>query len=105
MRRNQERRGLHTNQLLCPNIQDELEKTKLALRKCDVQYARELRFEIDCQRHTFKVDLASKTYGCRKWDLTGVPCLHAGICLYALVICSGCVHWFLVCVVSDIYWC
>ena len=72
------------DQLLCPNIQDELEKTKLASRKCDVQYAGKLRFEIDCQRHTFEVDLASKTCGCCKWVLTGVLCLHAGIYLYAL---------------------
>ena len=69
---------MSTDQLLCLNIQDESEKTKLASRKCDVQYAGELGFEIDCQQQTFEVDLASKTCGCRKWDLIGVPCLHAG---------------------------
>ena len=84
MRRNQERRGISIDELLYSNIHDELEKTKLALRKCDVQYAGELRFEIECQRQTFEVDLASKTCGCRKWDLTGVLCLHAG-CIIANV--------------------
>ena len=68
---------MSTDQLLCPKIHDELEKTKLTSRKCDVHFAREFKFELDCEQRSFEVDLESKTCRCRKWDLTGVPCLHA----------------------------
>ena len=90
MKRNQERRRMNTD---CPKIHDELEKTKLTLGKCDVHFARELKFEIDCKQQSFKVDLESKTCGCRKWDLTRVPCLHVGSIINFVLISNIYLVW------------
>lgn len=44
---------------------------------CMPSYAGDGLFEVDCNGIRFVVNLPSKTYGCRKWDETGIPCGHA----------------------------
>ena len=61
-----------------PKIHDELEKIKLTSKKCDIHFLGELKFEIEREQRSFEIDLESRTYGYRKWDFTGVPCMHAG---------------------------
>ena len=78
MRRNQERRNVDTSSLLYLNIADDLEKIIFDSRKCDIYYAGDLKFEIDCASNSFEVDLKQRTCGCRKWDLIGIRCTHAG---------------------------
>lgn len=34
-------------------------------------------FEFECQGNRFVVDVVARTCGCRKWDVTGIPCEHA----------------------------
>lgn len=34
-------------------------------------------FQVEGPNQQFKVDLRMKTCGCRRWELTGIPCVHA----------------------------
>ncbi|XP_022870363.1 uncharacterized protein LOC111389653 [Olea europaea var. sylvestris] len=35
------------------------------------------RWQVDCSRETYVVDLEEWTCACRKWELAGIPCMHA----------------------------
>lgn len=37
----------------------------------------EKRNEMSYKESTFVVDLAKKSCGCRVWDVSGIPCVHA----------------------------
>lgn len=49
---------------------------------CYPTNAGEDQFEVTTENGTkFAVDLRNKTCGCRRWDLTGVPCVHVIACI------------------------
>ena len=52
---------------------------------CYSSYAGYNQFEVTTvSGHKFAVDLNSTTCGCRRWDLTGIPCHHAVCCMNRL---------------------
>jgi hypothetical protein len=61
----------------CPKILEKLEECGLKAGDCIVTYAGEGLLEVICKNKQFVVDLTHKTYGCREWDMTGIPCPHA----------------------------
>ncbi|XP_059454848.1 uncharacterized protein LOC132185016 [Corylus avellana] len=63
---------------LCPRITAKLEAIGLEAVDCIAQYAGDLMFEVTCpDNRQFVVDLGRRRCGCRQWELTGIPCLHA----------------------------
>ncbi|KAK9279887.1 hypothetical protein L1049_013570 [Liquidambar formosana] len=68
---------LRAKGLLCPKIHDKLEKLIEDSRNCIVTYAGEQMYEVECLPRTYIVNLQRRTCLCRKWDVTGIPCIHA----------------------------
>jgi hypothetical protein len=44
---------------------------------CLSHYAGDDLFEVEQGRRTYVVDLRKRTCGCRKWEMTGIPCAYA----------------------------
>jgi hypothetical protein len=44
---------------------------------CLSRYASDDLFEVEQGRRMYVVDLRKRTCGCRKWEMTGIPCAHA----------------------------
>ncbi|XP_058786712.1 uncharacterized protein LOC131661258 [Vicia villosa] len=40
------------------------------------------KFSVCNESDTYVVNLAEKTCACRKWDLSGIPCAHAIVCIW-----------------------
>lgn len=62
--------------LLCPKIQNILEKTKEEASHYVPDWSEDLKFEMDGLGGRFVCDLNSFTCHFRRWDLTGIPCKH-----------------------------
>jgi hypothetical protein len=62
---------------LCPRIVDKLEAIGEEAANCLSRYAGDDLFEVEQGRRTYVVDLGKRTCGCRKWEMTGIPCAHA----------------------------
>lgn len=62
---------------ICPRIKKILGKTNDKIGECISIKADEYNYEIRHQGHQFVVDLKNKTCNCRRWELTGIPCVHA----------------------------
>ncbi|XP_039053182.1 uncharacterized protein LOC120195156 [Hibiscus syriacus] len=63
---------------LCPNIQKKLNIIIDQATRCWATHARGLKYKVECgpgNQHV--VDMGSHSCSCRKWDLTGIPCIHA----------------------------
>lgn len=45
-------------------------------RECTLHSSDGPRWQVDCSSGTFVVDLEERTCACRKWDFTGIPCMH-----------------------------
>ena len=58
----------------------ELAKEK-GTRNCIAHWGGGESFEVDHFGNTYLVNLGIKSCGCRKWDLTGIPCPHAMCCI------------------------
>ena len=58
-------------------IQAKLDNEGLKSSDCVSIYAGNGLFEVECKHQRFVVNLSKRTCGCRKWDLTGIPCQHA----------------------------
>ncbi|KAL2930413.1 Transposase for insertion sequence element ISRM5 [Bienertia sinuspersici] len=71
----------HTG-LLCPRIQERLEKEKHEAAKCRVIPSSDTLFEVGYYLDTLTVDLDARKCTCRKWDLNGIPCCHAIACIF-----------------------
>ncbi|KAL2939767.1 Chromodomain-helicase-DNA-binding protein 3 [Bienertia sinuspersici] len=71
----------HTG-LLCPRIQERLEKEKHEAAKCRVIPSSDTLFEVGYYLDTLTVDLDARKCTCRKWDLNGIPCCHAVACIF-----------------------
>jgi hypothetical protein len=63
---------------LCPRIATKLEAIGLQAMDCVATYAGAQLFEVTAANNRqFVVDLDKKSYGCRQWQVTGIPCAHA----------------------------
>jgi hypothetical protein len=63
---------------LCPKVAAKLEATGLVAVDCIAAYAGELMFEVTClDNRQFVIDLRRRRCGCRQWEITKIPCLHA----------------------------
>ncbi|KAE8678951.1 hypothetical protein F3Y22_tig00111402pilonHSYRG00531 [Hibiscus syriacus] len=66
------------NRSLCPNIQKKLNIIIDQATRCWATHAGGLKYQVECgpgNQHV--VDMGSHSCSCRKWDLTGIPCIHA----------------------------
>jgi hypothetical protein len=62
---------------LCPRIVEKLEAVNEEATDCLSHYACDTLFEVEQECKAYVVDLRKRTYGCRKWEITGIPCAHA----------------------------
>lgn len=67
--------------VLCSEIRKKLEQDLLAVRNCDLEPARDDKYEVYAYNDSHIVDLVSKDCSCRLWGLTGLPCFHALACI------------------------
>ena len=68
--------------LVCPNVQDKLEKLKMESRSFFDMPSSRFQYEVDNDYVRHVVDLTKKECTCRIWDLTGVPCKHGVAAIY-----------------------
>ena len=61
----------------------EIEATKEKSKDCKRYIACDEYNEIDDGGTTYSVDMAARTCGCIKWQLTGIPCIHASCVIMA----------------------
>ncbi|GKV00257.1 hypothetical protein SLEP1_g12979 [Rubroshorea leprosula] len=61
----------------CPKIMKKIEKLKEHSAKCFPEPAGASKFQVECHRNQYIVELRRRTCTCRKWDLSGIPCMHA----------------------------
>ena len=63
---------------LGPKIKKKLgQKKRDEASNCWYTYAGRGMFEVECIEKKFIVDVDGRTCGCRKWDITGIPCSYA----------------------------
>ncbi|XP_062155259.1 uncharacterized protein LOC133863331 [Alnus glutinosa] len=62
---------------LCPRIVEKLEAIGESASDCLSRFAGDGIFEVEQGRRQYAVDLRRRTCGCRKWEVTGIPCAHA----------------------------
>ncbi|XP_027067651.1 uncharacterized protein [Coffea arabica] len=63
---------------LCPKILKKLEKVKNASSACIATPSGDWKYEVRCMYgDRYTVNLASRTYSCRRWELNDIPCAHA----------------------------
>ncbi|XP_074306370.1 uncharacterized protein LOC141641614 [Silene latifolia] len=67
--------------IIMPSIQKQLDKASKRSRNCEYLQASPTKFEVVDGDDRFTVELEKKTCTCFKWDLTGVPCSHACLCI------------------------
>ena len=62
---------------ICPKIQDKLKVNKEATRDCTFTWSVGLKFEVHCKGKQFVIDLEKHSCACYRWDIIGIPCMHA----------------------------
>lgn len=62
---------------LCPRIVEKLKAVGEAASDCLSRYSGYGMFEMEEGRRQYVVDIRNKKYGCRRWQMTGIPCAHA----------------------------
>lgn len=65
---------------ICPKIKKRLDLLR-GEKGWIARYCGNKNFEIVGPHEQYKVNLENKTCGCRKWELSGIPCVHA-VCGY-----------------------
>ncbi|GJV36796.1 hypothetical protein Tco_1409273 [Tanacetum coccineum] len=70
--------------IVCPAIRKELEKLKKYQRYWMVVPCGQELFEVRKADEGFGVNLNTKTCTCKRWDLFGIPCIHA-VAAYSLL--------------------
>jgi hypothetical protein len=84
VRNNTKRTGAATARWqITPTYSEKLEELKKWARPCKaVKSIGDLWQVTSSQERIYAVDLVKRTCGCRKWDLTGLPCHHAISAIY-----------------------
>jgi hypothetical protein len=68
---------------ICPNISKKLNTYIKLSQNCSAIYNGEDRYEVKYfDVHRFTVSLSEKTCSCRYWQLSGLPCPHAVVCIH-----------------------
>ncbi|KAK8943070.1 hypothetical protein KSP39_PZI008986 [Platanthera zijinensis] len=68
---------------ICPNIQRILENNKRGVQDYILEWNGLDKFEVKGWRgDKWTVELGSKSCSCNKWDLSGIPCVHAIACIF-----------------------
>ena len=62
---------------LCPKIEAILEKIKGEALFCVPEWSGSPKFEVNAPGGKYVCDLNAMTCSCRRWGLTGIPCMHA----------------------------
>ncbi|KAH7862346.1 hypothetical protein Vadar_003544 [Vaccinium darrowii] len=63
---------------ICPKIVKRIEKLKDNLQLWIPRWCGSEQFEVTGPTgNQYRVDLVNRTCGCRKWDMSGIPCVHA----------------------------
>ncbi|CAN1144943.1 hypothetical protein LINPERHAP2_LOCUS14397 [Linum perenne] len=68
--------------LLCPRIQGKLESAKNSSLHCYAVPNGAMKFEVTHRDTRLVVDLEKYTCTCRRWELSGIPCMHAIASIY-----------------------
>ncbi|KAL3838818.1 hypothetical protein ACJIZ3_023409 [Penstemon smallii] len=70
---------------ICPAIQKQLEDNKKKAFNYVPEYNGTNMFEVrGWLGDQWVVDLSNKICSCRKWELTGIPCVHATSCIFKM---------------------
>ena len=69
--------GKATRWGITPHYSEKLEAEKERARFCKPIQAGVNLWQVSSGQQTHVVNLEHHTYGCRKWDITGIPCNHA----------------------------
>ncbi|KAK8918817.1 hypothetical protein KSP39_PZI021402 [Platanthera zijinensis] len=68
---------------ICPTIQKILENNKTEVHDNILEWNGKEKFEVKgWAGDTWLVDLTFKSCTCKKWDLSGIPCVHAIACIF-----------------------
>ncbi|KAM3384138.1 hypothetical protein ACQJBY_008661 [Aegilops geniculata] len=62
---------------ICPTYAEMLEEAKYNSRWCQSLMAGPNIYQVSSGDNTYSVNLLHRTCGCRKWDMTAMPCNHA----------------------------
>nr|KAJ0209863.1 hypothetical protein LSAT_V11C400185160 [Lactuca sativa] len=73
----QKRKGLKWNLEICPSIRRKIEDMKKIQRFWGVIPSGFHQYESRWLNEVYAVDLHKRTCGCRSWQPTGIPCVHA----------------------------
>jgi hypothetical protein len=71
---------------ICPKIKKKVEKATELAKKCTVKVAAANLCHVwsgEYERE-YNVDLQTRTYDCKRWQLSGIPCHHAIACCRTL---------------------
>ncbi|XP_073152374.1 uncharacterized protein [Henckelia pumila] len=85
MQTNRDRAQEKWKGILCPKIEKIIEKTSKKVGDCLPIKADAFHYQISCfdaLGTKYSVDLKNHTCGCRKWELSGIPCNHALCAIY-----------------------
>ncbi|KAL5554796.1 hypothetical protein UlMin_042197 [Ulmus minor] len=70
------------NHPIGPKMMRYLEKVKLASSCCNPKFCGGKSYQVRCfDSEQYVVDLETHTCACRKWQLIGIPCMHAFSCI------------------------
>ena len=73
------------NGKLVPYIHKKLLQIEMKSRNCkNLIHAGQGEFDVTEGHTNFTVRLKDKFCDCRKWQLTGLPCKHAGRCIFRM---------------------
>ncbi|XP_021763955.1 uncharacterized protein LOC110728619 [Chenopodium quinoa] len=68
--------------VLCPRIQEKLDKEKHKATYCDVHPSTDQLFNVIHGLNLLVVNLEEKTCSCRKWEMVGISCCHVVACIF-----------------------
>jgi hypothetical protein len=68
---------------ITPTYTERLEESKKWSRHCNAKKAADDLWQVSTvEDRVYAVNLANRTCGCRRWDMTGIPCSHAISAIY-----------------------
>lgn len=69
--------------VVCPKIQNKLNKAIHASRYYIPTYSGNFEFQVgETIKDRHVINLRERTCSCRRWNLTGIPCMHAVACIH-----------------------